>query len=195
MSYTSIYAFNTKGETDSSAHIQNAFRGCFAVWKILEEKYLPPFLRYVPDGMSIDEHGKCFGYRPSRVTALPTGPNYDDCSAQKEIWGLFNSPLLSRAEKIVLGTTFDRVVVKIEDVAEVIEAFRAFGGDTNLPEQAEALENILAQGKFIAVAWNQTSVCESPWYTWDEETEDTTPYNLNTGEDHYFIFDEPDLLG
>lgn len=197
MSCTEIYAFDKAGNAGLFGETGNSWRGAMAVWRIMEARHLPQYIpehvkhmsRYRP-GMTSAELEGMIGYRPSRISA-PPGPE----DPTKEIWELADNPKIPRHERIVLFTTFDNALVRREHFQEVIDAFRAFGGITSLPEQAEILEKMLLQKSIIAAGWNQTSVNGDTWANaggYDEETEEEIPYNCLTGTRHYWIFDEID---
>jgi len=62
-----------------------------------------------------------------------------------------------------------------------------------LPEQAEILRKIAEDDNVIAVGWSQNSVSCEGWDAaggYDEETEESLPYNCLTGTKHYWLFDE-----
>lgn len=167
MSYTEIVGFDEEGNAYSQADIHNAFRGAMAIWRAMEEKYL-----------AIGRFSRCV-----------MGSEKD----MREIWDLAGSDNVSDNDKICLTTTFDNVVVKKKDFQKVITAFREFEAETSLKEQADALEEMLADEGCIAVAWNQTSVNENTWLSgggYNEETDEYMPYNLFNGEKHQFIFSE-----
>ncbi len=156
---------------------------------IPEERFLK-LAAYEDMGLTPAELEEMIGYRPSRTSA-PPGPE----DPTKEIWELADNPKIPRHERIVLFTTFDNALVRREHFQEVIDAFRAFGGTTSLPEQAEILEKMLLQESIIAAGWNQTSVNADTWANaggYNEETEEEIPYNCLTGTRHYWIFDEID---
>jgi hypothetical protein len=183
MSRTTIYVFDDNGNAEEYEDINNSWRGAVAIWNFLEEKYPPQFRpKYVPEDVPdflIEEFCR---FKPKRTGS--------DLSDMQEIWELVNSSEVETVDKICLATTFDNVVVRTEEIDKIIEAFRAFQGDSSLREQAGILERIKNEGNFIAVAWNQTSVCESPWVVYDEEEDTCEPYNLYTGNKHCFLFDE-----
>lgn len=167
MSYTEIVGFNKVGNAYSQADIRNAFRGAMAIWRAMEEKYL-----------AVGRFSRCV-----------MGSEKD----MREIWDLAGSDKVSENDKICLASTFDNVVVKKKDFQKVITAFREFEAETSLKEQADVLEEILADDDCIAVAWNQTSVSENTWLSgggYDEEADDYIPYNLFKGEKHQYIFSE-----
>jgi hypothetical protein len=174
MSYTEIYKFNKEGNAQRFAETKNAFRGAMAVWQIVEKRYLP---KYVPAwaGMMSGNH------EYSRVS---------DFSGQaiKEIWNLIDSESVSETDKIVLGSTFDKVIVLREDVPKLIQAFREFEGETSLKEQADYIEKELnADEDLVAIAWNQTSVNGDMWETYEEE-KGSRPYNMLSDTGHWSLF-------
>lgn len=193
MSYTSIYGFNQNGTAYLQAEVDNAWRGAMAIWAILEERYLPP---YIPEsvkcanwyyhGMSFDEVVQKIGFKPTRLIVL-----FGDNSIQ-EIWDLADSAKVSTIDKIVLMTTFDKVIVKREKLPQVIDAFNAFEGETSLKEQAVILQEMLKNEKCIAVGWAQTSISAYDWssFNFNKETGDCTPYNCLTQNEHYWLFED-----
>ena len=101
-------------------------------------------------------------------------------SAMKQIWDLMDDKRVPINERIVMGTTLDRCLVRNGEIPKVIEAFRSFDGDTSLEEQADILQDIYDSGDYIAVGWHQNSIsCEM----WNE-------YNCMTEENHWWLFDE-----
>lgn len=199
MSVTEIYVFRKDGFARYYAGIRNAWRGAIAIWSFLEEKYLPP---YIPDyvtgcnwyypSITPQEVERQLGYKPTRLApSIKKGNN-----PTQEIWDLADDLRLSRYERIVLHTTFDHCLIKKEDIPTVVKAFRAFEGETSLPEQAEILERIAQEDDVIAIGWNQTSVCADNWGCFgdcDQEEENCLPYNcLHPSERwwHYWLFDE-----
>jgi len=168
MSSTIIYTFDKNGNAQHFADVKNAWRGAMAVWMELEKRHLPPFRT---------------GY--SRMAAF-----YDE-NAANDIWNLANRADIPIHERIVLHTTFDNCLVKVEDIPKVITAFREFDGITSLPEQADLLEKL--PNDTIAVGWCQTSVSCDNWSNfggYDEENDASIPYNCLTMNKHYWLFDE-----
>ena len=186
MSRTEIAAFKEDGCAIHFGDIQNAWRGAMAVWKILEEKYLESYRpKYLPSDVPIEKIEQYLGFKPSRV-----GGN--DESAMKEIWSLYAKEEVSIVDKIVLGTTFDRALIKRENIQEVIEAFSTFEGETSLQEQSKLLKEIGENESFIAVGWNQTSVTNNQWTNayYDEENDEVIPYNCLKDKNHFWLFDD-----
>jgi hypothetical protein len=151
MSYTELYGL-TKNFVVKIGETKNSWRGAMAIWHILEKKYLPKF---IPD-WAVNESDKEY----SRTSSL------GDESPIKEIWNLIDSPKLTKTEKIVLGSTFDNVLAKVESIDKLLSSFREFEGETSLKEQADLIERaIKGNSKIIAIGWNQTSVNGDTWAT------------------------------
>ena len=182
MSSTELYGFNANGFAEFIGETQNAFRGAFVVWETLEKKYLEPLPLKNSAGRSF--------------TRAVSGEGLDD------LWELPYTDKISRTEKIVLLSTFDRSIVRSSNIDELINAFNSFDSIfdlcatyTSLVEQAEILEK--HKNNYIAFGFNQTSV-NSAFWTDDRNTceceycehckEDY--YNLNTESEHFNIFDE-----
>lgn len=191
MSYTEIFGFDKDGNAYYYADIHNAYRGGMAIWRILEEKYLPPYIPEHVRKMGITTSEECearLGYKLTRCKSSLMGDN-----AMKEIWELAGKDDVSVTDKICLFTTFDNCLVKKDDIPKVIEAFRCFDGETSLKEQADVLEKMYSDEDCIAVGWNQTSVNGETWVNfggYDENNDEGIPYNCLTGTKHYWLFDE-----
>ena len=181
MSFTEIYGFGRDGNVGLFGEVVNAWRGAMAIWVILEKRYLEPLP--MPLWMSPTDYKKN-GY--SRTHQMPNGK--DD--PLKQIWDLFEDGKVSRVDKIVLGTTFDKVIVMRENIEETAKAFDEFKGETSLKEQANILRKMLEDDSIIAVGWNQTSVNGDTWgnYNYNEETEESFPYNILTQTDHFDLY-------
>lgn len=179
MSYTEIYKFNKKGKAEELGEVHNAFRGGMLVWKTLEERHLTSLP--IP---SWSFHDTKYWSRTSQM---------DGGESMKEIWGLFNNDKLSIEEKIVLGSTFDNVLIRKENIPRTLEAFRMFESGTSLSLQADIIETILENDDVIAIGFNQTSVVGDTWLNFgglDEDSGEYLPYDINTGKRHWYLFDD-----
>lgn len=178
MSYTELYGF-TKTGVESIGETRNAWRGAMAVWTFLEKKYLPKYRPSWARDDKMDYSRTCSGIGSK-----------DDI---KEIWDLFRSKKISDSERIVMGSTYDNVLVKVEDIEKVLKAFREFEGETSLKEQADIIEEALKElPDIIAIGWNQTSVNGDTWTNTgghDEVSGESVPYNLETGAKHWFLIE------
>lgn len=174
MSYTEIYKFKQNGDSEFLDETKNAFRGAMAIWEFIEKKYLPKFAPLWAMGDTSKEY--------SRIT---------DLFGVKEIWGVYDSDKISEIDKIVLGSTFDGVIVMKDDIPKLVDAFNNFDGETTLKEQATLIEEAFeTDDDLIAIGWNQTSVNCNPWLS-DEEDEDGEylPYNILRGDKHWNLFE------
>lgn len=153
MSYTEIIKFNKNGDSSSAGRIWNASRGSWMVWDMLSKKYLG--------------HGfNCF-----------------DLRLAQETWDLFTDVRLTNTEKIVLGSTYDFVLIKKEDIRKVIDAYREFSilnENLSLNEQAEILQALEKDTDCIAIGFHQNSVSCDMWNN----------YNCVNGTEHWYLFDD-----
>lgn len=112
----------------------------------------------------------------------------------KNTWRNFGIGIYKRHEDIVLGSTFDNVIVLKKDFGKLIHAFKLYGSDepnSSLSEQADVINSMINEEDCIGVAWNQTSVCDDAWdYKYDEDIDKIIPYNINKGNKHWNLFDE-----
>ena len=168
MSYTEIYKFDSKGEPEMFAEVRNAHRGAMAVWDYLEKKYLPPV----------------------QFSRLWAGNREEG----KLVWNLATDKRLELAERISMLSTFDNAIVYRKYIPALLEAFRAFPGETSLLEQADAIETLCREDSdFIAIGWNQTSVNGDCWtnYGGHDEDDEAIGYNILTDSGrHWGIFQE-----
>jgi hypothetical protein len=145
MSYTEIYAFNKNAQAEFYGEVKNSHRGAMAIWTYFEEKYLPK-TRF-PRTMSTE--------------TLPDGRD-----AAFEIWDLAKNGTLNREERLLMQSTFDRVVFRTEEIPELINIYEKYQNEmpnSSLQEQADILKEIYNSEQYIAVAWNQTSIGEAYW--------------------------------
>lgn len=99
----------------------------------------------------------------------------------QEIWNLIKNDNIPRDERLILGTTLDNVLVKKENIPILLYAFNKFEANTSLKDQAKTIQEAIKNNDDISViAWNQTSVCDSPWNN----------YNYLKQKEHWFLFDE-----
>ena len=146
-----------------------------AVWLHLEKKYLPSL--------------KPERYHQKDQYVTRFSPTVEE-NKLKEFWDLYKDERLSENEVITLLSTYDKVVIAKNRIEKLLEAYRSFEGDTNLPEQAKMIEkHYKANDDLIAIAFNQTSVAGDNWFNWgyDEENDQPIPYNLFEEDDHSLI--------
>lgn len=179
MSYTEIYKFGKSGDVEMIDETKNAWRGAMAIWGIMESKYLPKYIPTWAMGDTSREYSRTSDFAGNGL---------------KDVWALFNDEKVSLSDKIVLGSTFDKVIVMKEDIEKLVEAFRTFEGETSLNEQADIIEQAFKNDEdLVAICWNQTSVNGDAWssdrMSVDEEGyEEYLPYNLNVETEHWDLF-------
>lgn len=157
MSYTEMFGFDKNGNAYDLAEIENSWRGGVAVWDYLYQKYVG---------------GKFSMF---------------DASGFKDLNSVFEK--MQEHEQIVLLTTYDYALIRRENFQQVMDAFYRFGGVTSLYEQAEVIEEALNDENCIAIGWNQTSVNGDNWANFGgyDENDEAIPYNLNTGDRHWYL--------
>ena len=104
----------------------------------------------------------------------------------KETWNLIDDDRLNKVEKIVLLSTFDNVIIRKEEIPELIKAYREFEyKQTTLKEQSIILEILLKERKDIEyIGFHQNSISCSMWN------------NCNLFKvKHYFLFDDSTIKG
>lgn len=181
MSYTEIYKFNKKGNAEDLAEVKNAWRGAMAIWNIMDERYLPPF---IPEWAKRSE-------QPLQERYHRSADMGDD--GLKLVWKLSEDPKIPETDRIALMSTYDNVIVLKEDLPKLIKAFRKFEGETSLKNQADIFEKVLNDKDLIAVGWNQTSVNCDTWMNFGGYTKKDKPisYNILKMKDrHWSLFEE-----
>lgn len=96
----------------------------------------------------------------------------------RDVWNFFDNEKINYIDKVVLGSTFDKVIVKKENFKDLIECFRKFEGNTNLKEQADLIEKNINNTNFIA--FHQNSISCEQWFD----------YNLIENNEHWFLYDD-----
>lgn len=179
MSYTELYRITKGGKVVQFAETHNSHRGAMAIWMIMEKKYLHP-------------------YFPSWATQMPENDRYYRCcggdkEALTELWDLIDKNFVSFNDKVVLGSTYDNVYVKRENIDELLTCFDEFGGETSLKEQANEIRELIKfDKKFIGIAWNQTSINGDVWLSPFRKDNDGYPRTYNIFKDkgkHWELFD------
>ena len=180
MSCTELYCVDAIGNVIEFDNVHNSHRGAMAVWMEMEEKYLPP-------------------YKPSWATGeYAIGKTFYRCHGignddeMKKIWKITSDKSVPILDKIVMLSTYDKVMVRTKNIKILIDAFNQFSGETSLKEQAEKIEALLKEDdKVQGIAWNQTSVCCGVWDYYDDESEESHPYNISIHEKkHWWLFEE-----
>lgn len=116
----------------------------------------------------------------------------------KKTWGAFDKGVYEPFEDIVLGSTFDKVWVKKENIDTLVEAFDKYSdkyNGSNLPEQVLVFREIQKCNDNIGVAWCQTSVSDDIWnYGYNEDDDELIPYNIKKGDSHWELFESLEMV-
>jgi len=167
MSYTEMFKVPEVGPVENVAEFKNAFRGAWMVWEQMTKRYLHS------DG----------------AIAMLRGE-------MQATWDLWKDKSIPLDHRIVLAMTFDKVMVRRENLGRLIEAIESYAkafDPGHLLLQAQKLRELVRDSTVYAVCWNQTSVnCDSWWIYEDSEDEDESgrPYDISKDADHWFLFDD-----
>lgn len=114
----------------------------------------------------------------------------------KPLWDLAKRTDLPNHHRAVHAFTFDFAMVSREHFQRLADDLRKFADDfqvdgvCHLRSWADAIESC----EFEAVGLHATSVSESLWFDWDEEADESIPYDLNAREDHFEVYEELDKV-
>lgn len=169
MSRTEIYAVAPEtGDTELEGEVQNSWRGAMHVWTTMAQRYL--------------------GLGPNDSHRIML-----DESLMKSVWKLASDDRPSWWEKVVLLSTFDRVIVLRHDFERLIEAFGEWQNpDGSMAEQRQYFRLIADHERpFRGICFSQTSVCANPWWVNDGsgEDEEGRPFNIDRDTDWWNLFD------
>lgn len=170
MSHTELYRVRADGLIEPADRFGSAWHGAPIVWGKLAEKYLG---------------------RNSAAWML-------DPRLLRRLWGLADDPAVSRAERITLLSTFDRVLCEAARFSELNWAFDEFLkehdplGRSHCSLMAQAIVILRQTWSYpgvLGVGWRQTSVTDCPWVVYDEETDEDRPYDINRDKGHWWLFE------
>jgi hypothetical protein len=172
MSYCAIITFENdvaKGQINFG----NAWGGAARIWSVLFDTYL--------------KKGQ-----------------YDTWLNEKrmlDLWSLASSDKLPAYARALLASTFDYAVIRREhfeqfcnDLAEFDKRWPTKGNISNhLPAWRLAINGL--PSRVTAIGFHGTSVSSNLFEGWNEETDESTWYDLRTGDRHFEVYDfvsEPD---
>ncbi|MHC4844391.1 MAG: hypothetical protein ACYTEE_11360 [Planctomycetota bacterium] len=165
MSYCSIIEFED-GLPARETEYKNAWGGAARIWTPLYDTYLK------------DPNNE---YDSWLSTMKP-----------EKLWDLADRKDLPMHLRAVLSCTFDYATIEqknfkrfAEDLRQFREHFPPNGVVCHLIEWAHHIEQSHAQ----AVGFYGTSVSDNLWWSYDEDTDQMIPYNLDRGEEHFEVYD------
>lgn len=178
MSCVEIYGFNKNGIIEEEREVRNAMRGSMLIWQHIEKKYLPS-LKPLYGWESDNYRSRFFTFSSDKLD---------------EFWNLITDKKVSEVDRIVLGSTYDNVLIKKDNIEKLLNAYEKFEGESNLKEQILAIKDLFKNRNIIALGYNQTSVNSNPWWEYNEEKEDEEnyfgeSYNFLTGKRHWWLFE------
>jgi hypothetical protein len=170
MSRCSIIEFRD-GLPAGAVEYGNSWGGAARIWTALYDKYLrDPQVQY--DNWLTDS----------------TKPG------SRRLWDLVVDSRPHEFEKAVHYATFDRFIVERKNFTRFAKHLREFAaaypctGVDHLPAWADFIEKSTAD----AVGFHHTSVSENLWFAWDEEKDESIPYDLRTGDTHSEVYEAID---
>jgi hypothetical protein len=167
MSCTTLYAAFEDGDMKPVHRYSNSYCGAFMIWTYMIDRYL--------------------------AADKPTGPWLGNEAFLQKLWDLVDDLSIPFAERVVLATTFDGVLVRGSEREKIAVCLMAVS--RLLPPQNHLdlqFDDIFALPDTArAIGWQQTSVAPSFWCVSSSLNEyDERPYNIDTDTDHWWLFDE-----
>lgn len=167
MSYCAIVTFED-GMPNDIVEYKNAWGGAARIWNSLFNKYLKdPYVQY--------------------DTWLSYGTKGD-----RRLWDLYKREDLSMFERAVLVSTFDHAIIFMKNFQQFANHLREFANHYPVDN---SVCHLLSWAGFIescgaeAIGFYGTSVCQNLWFDWDDKTEESIPYNLNSRNDHFEVYE------
>jgi hypothetical protein len=169
MSYTELFLVPERGEVYCVAEFKNAFRGAMMVWGQMGSYYL----------------------------ALGSLELMLQDNMQR-VWNLWKNDCVPLSDRIVMGATFDRVMVRRENIPRLVNAIRDYAtrfDPGHLLDQVEKLLELANDSECFAVCWNQTSVNADAWYVQTDELDKYDDhiyrmYDVSRDTGHWFLFSD-----
>jgi hypothetical protein len=178
-----MYKVDSNGDVHLYQEFTNAFRGVWLVWSEMCERYTDKKVAV----LMMEQ----YKWRE---------PGEEIKGGMQQVWDLWKDESIPESHRIVMGSTFDNVMVRRENFGRLVAAIEEYAKEFNpgtLVEQARAIEKMGAEEDTLAVCWNATSVNASPWQVCEENPEDEDwpeyrPYNILTEDKHWFLFERLD---
>ena len=174
MSQTELYIIRMNGDLEFFRGFGNSHRGASLFWHNLSDKYLN-----IPYAKIMSTNNK---------------------KELEKLWRLDRDPNIPREIRILHISTFDRMMIKKENLQQFINAIKRvieiwyiedLGHFTKYPS---VFLEILDYVDCIGIAWNQTSVNHGYWDMYEEcptcgEHSIERSYNIFKDNKHQFLFE------
>ena len=168
MSYTTLYLVPESGEIRTYREYRNAFRSAWLVWDTMSKMYL---------------HKDAIEFVISN--------RYDD--ALQPVWDLWKNPNVPMSHRLVMASTFDRVMVRRKNLTRLADAYDQYSKEVKDPGHilimADDLRILADDPACFAACWCQTSVSSDIWYVRESLEDDSRLYDVSRDSDHWFLFD------
>lgn len=168
MSYTKLFLIPKKGQIESIGEFKNAWLGAIKIWNDLWDEHLREF-------------GEFSMFNRGSIVKL---------------WNLWTIEMYPDCERIVLLSTLDKCICKIENFQKLISAFndydKKFPG-SHVNAQAQALNKYKSEKGYVGCCWTQTSVNGDSWNIEDEKEDDEWrmfDHSKDKGYGHWYLFQE-----
>lgn len=175
MSCTEIYVLKKNNDLECF-RTNNAWRSAMYIWNDIAERYL----------------------------GWERFPLYGE--KQMEVWNFHkrHPGVMKDYEIIVLLSTMDGAILEPTRIEEAMEAFYLYAKDhpdSSLKEQGDVLKKVLGYSmndieNVIGIGWNQTSIGDTRWYSYDHDDVDNDTimvYDFENRKDHFWVMEEFDL--
>lgn len=172
MSRTELYIIGKDGDIEIYKGYGNSYRGAILLWHNLWRKYYAKL---------------CY-------------PHFNDDKNIEKLWRVDINLEVPRELRILLASTFDKMMIKIDNLPKYIDAIESvltkkyFEDNGHFKNYPKDLREILKNKNIIAICWNQTSINNGVWIKYDQcptcrEYSIERSYNIFKDKKHQFLFE------
>lgn len=117
------------------------------------------------------------------------------------LWAIAYDSKVSKTDRIVMATTFDRAMVRAENLLDLADRFDEFcktypAGNMacSLSQQSADFRKIAEDKEVLGVCWTQTSVAGDVWQVNEEDGESMRSYDIDRDSGHFFVYDNVKVM-
>lgn len=173
MSRTQLFIIQENGDLKLYEEFGNSFRGASLFWHNL----------WNWKNNTKSDHSYCH-----------------DEKKQEMLWRLDEDPDIPRELRIILISTFDRHMIKRENLSKYINAIEKvlnkgyFEDNGHFETYPKVLENLVERKDILGIAWNQTDTYDGYWNIYEEcptchHHTIKRIYNIFRDKKHQFVFE------